>query len=186
MKLLHQSEKIVRRWATRPATVYCYCLVLFETLVIPARWLTGVYTISVKTDLYYLYEGTPEISICNDEVLLALKPLYGISEIGLHWTGNYEKHHVKELGTRPTTADQCVLYRHSDGLMDGLTVLQVDAGFGFGTKLFLEDENRSSEKFLTNPQMMIEKRNQATFIGLEFTTYEMDPTTGIKKIVRKG
>ena len=69
----------------------------------------------------------------DDEVFLAVKPLYGIPESGLHWFIIYQTHHVDNIGMIPTTVDPCLLYRRSEnGEIEGVTSLQVDDSFGFG------------------------------------------------------
>lgn len=83
------------------------------------------------------FKATAEMYLCNYEELLALKPLYGIPESGLHWFATYQKYHDKELETSATTVDQCVLYLHYDDHLDGLIVLQVGHSFGFGSERVL-------------------------------------------------
>jgi hypothetical protein len=83
-----------------------------------------------------IYLNAPvELKLSDDEVLLCLRPLYGIPESGFHWFLTYVRHHVKELEMTQSKADRCLLYR-MDKLSDGMSVtaLQVDDNLGHGTK----------------------------------------------------
>ena len=54
-------------------------------------------------------EPVQEMNLQDDEVLLAVRPLYGIPESGLHWFATYHKHHLHFLDMKDSTADRCLL-----------------------------------------------------------------------------
>lgn len=62
----------------------------------------------------------------SDEVLIVVKPLYGVPESGLHWFLTYQDHHVNNLGMKSTIIDNCVLYKRNETHLEGMTALQVD------------------------------------------------------------
>ena len=87
----------------------------------------------------------PEMKFPNGKVLFALKPLYGIPEAGLYWFVTYSQHHLNELGMKSTSFDACILYRRNNKTVEGITILQVDDSFGFGSSEFLEKESKTKE-----------------------------------------
>ncbi len=85
------------------------------------------------------------------KILLALKPLYGVPESGLHWFITYRDHHVKKLGMKQCIVDPCILFKQasSRNSLPNVTVLQVDDSFGTGDAEFLAKEELESKSFRT-------------------------------------
>lgn len=65
-----------------------------------------------------------------------------------------------------TKFDPCVFHRHKDKGIDGVTVLQVDDSFGFGTKRFLKDESITATKYLSKERQVIHEGEKHDFNGL--------------------
>lgn len=109
----------------------------------------------LERDVYL--KPPPEMNLSEDKVLIAVKPLYGVPESGLHWFLTYKDHHVKKLGMQQCTIDKCLLYKrsadyqNSRGVPD-ITILQVDDSFGIGSNDFLEIEDIESREFATKPR----------------------------------
>lgn len=114
-----------------------------------------------------------EMNLGNNEVLLVKKPLYGIPESGLHWFLTYQSHYKQMLKMHETRGDKCMLYRHTEKFLDGLTILQVDDSFGHGSATFLDDEERESNKFKCKPRDVILPGNSVQFNGV--TIYSARP-----------
>lgn len=104
------------------------------------------------------------MNLSEDDVVLAVKPLYGILESVLIWIITYQYHYKTENGIKQK-ADQCVLYRRYKNMSEGLTLLQEDDSFGFESKGFLKDEDSFSIHFKTKPQMILSRGEHATFNG---------------------
>jgi hypothetical protein len=91
---------------------------------------------------------------CN-QVLLGMKPLYGIPEAGLHWFYTYSAHHKEKLRMGATKGDRCLLYRRDENKEASIAVLQVDDSLGFCTELFLDEEETESKQFRVKPRLLI-------------------------------
>ena len=54
----------------------------------------------------FVYLEAPfEMGLQEDEILLAIKPLYGIPESGLHWFVTFQGHHICLLYTSDAADD---------------------------------------------------------------------------------
>lgn len=138
----------------------------FPELAVYLRDITQAY-IQAKSSLertIYL-EPVPEMGLSEDEVILVLKPLYGIPESGLHWFVTYHDHHINTLNMIPSIVDPCVLYRRNGNDLDGMTALQVDDSVGFGSPTFLKDEEKTADKFKSKAQIILEPGKEGTFNG---------------------
>lgn len=83
-----------------------------------------------------------------DECLLALKPLYGIPESGLHWFLNFQDRHKTALVMKTTRVDPCILTKRNGTSIEGITPIQVDDTFGRGTEELPNlEEIKTHEKF---------------------------------------
>jgi hypothetical protein len=115
----------------------------------------------------------PEMGLQSDEILRALKPLYGIPESGLHWFLTYSDHHVNALHMTPCAADRCLFFRKgNDGGPPSTTALQVDDSFGSGDKHFLAEEEAVSVHFKTKPRKLIKVGSTVKFNGSTITRPE--------------
>ncbi len=91
-----------------------------------------------KLDRPVYLRPVPEMNVPNGKVLKVLNPLYGIPESRLHWYVTYANHHKDVLGMTATKFDPCILFGREGKHLIGVTALQVDDTFGFGTDQFLE------------------------------------------------
>jgi hypothetical protein len=118
-------------------------------------------------------EPPPEMELEDDEVLLSLKPLYGIPEAGLHWFLTYAQHHTETLGMTPSKADRCLFFRRDDeGDGVSITALQVDDNLGVGTAAFLVEEEAASRKFRCKPRTIVGVGETVQFNGTEISRLE--------------
>jgi hypothetical protein len=134
------------------------------------RDIKQAYTQATTKLVREVYLRAPkEMELGDDEILLCVKPLYGIPEAGLHWFLTYVGHHVKELGMTQSKADKGLLYRIDDdgGVGVSVTALQVDDNFGHGTSEFLTLEEKASNRFRCKPRVIIEVGDMVTFNGSE-------------------
>lgn len=110
-----------------------------------------------------------EMGLGEDEVLLCLKPLYGVPESGLHWFVTYAGHHVDRLGMQQSRAERCLFYRREGDGGISVTSLQVDDSWGTATKVFLEDEEREAGRFITKPRTVMEPGGSLQYNGSTIT-----------------
>lgn len=87
--------------------------------------------------------------------LHVLKPLYGISEAGLHWYLTYMTYHVEKLGMKKSKVDPGLLFKREYGRLTGAVGIQVDYSLGFGTADFLDLEEKNSKVFITKPHKLL-------------------------------
>ncbi len=64
-----------------------------------------------------------------------------------------------------TKFDPCVLYKRNQEGLIGLTTLQVDDSYGFGSEDFLNDEGRESTKFKSKERQILKEGDQSEFNG---------------------
>ena len=110
-------------------------------------------------------QPVPEMNLPKHKVLKAIKPLYGIPEAGLYWFVTYSDHHKHKLGMQCTSFDPCVLYRRDNNNFTGLTVLQVDDSYGFGSKDFLDKEENTKHNFICKPRETLQEGECRDFNG---------------------
>lgn len=84
-----------------------------------------------------------------------IKPLYGISESGLHWYLTYLEHHLTRLGIVRSTVDPCVLIRTHGSMLKCAIVVQVVDSFGLGNPNFLTLEEGAAGRFKHNPRILL-------------------------------
>ncbi len=125
---------------------------------------------TLERDVYL--KPLPEMNLADDEVLLVRKPLYGVPESGLHWFVSYQGHHKDKIGMKATIVDPCLLYRSDGKHLEGITILQVDDSFGFGTDDFLSDEDSCGKYFKSKPRVFLEKGKEIVFNGSEIRRNE--------------
>ena len=131
-----------------------------------SRDITQAYVQSnTKLERQVYIKAPKEMGLPDGWVLKIMKPLYGIPESGLHWYLTYLDHHLNELNMKRTRTDPCVLVKHRDGTLDGFIVLQVDDSLGFGTPMFLAEEEKASSRFKCKPRTYLDK-SQILFNGL--------------------
>ena len=106
-------------------------------------------------------EPAPEMNLQDDEVLLAVRPLYGIPESGLHRFSRYHKHHLHFLDMKKSTADRCLLYRNEKSKLKGMTVIKVDDRAGHETPGSLNLEEKCSKNFQCKPRQILERGKEA-------------------------
>lgn len=102
----------------------------------------------------------------DDDALLALKPLYGIPESGLHWFLSFQNHDVGNVNMKPTKLDPFILSCRNGTKLKGVTEIQVEDSFGHGNEKFLdEEEKKTNDHFKTNPRHTMKTREKITFNG---------------------
>lgn len=133
------------------------------------RDISQAYVQSTTTLERPIYLRPPaEMGLQDPMILLAIKPLYGIPESGLHWFTTYHSHHTNMLHMQETRADKCVLVRRTGTQLQGLSALQVDDSYGFGDSKFLEEEETHSKKFQavrSKPRKLLSTGDSTTFNG---------------------
>lgn len=75
-----------------------------------------------------------EMEMPDYSLLKVVRPLYGIPESSLHWRLTYLDHHVSRLGMIRSRTDPCVLKKVTEGVKEGIVILQVDDSFSIGTE----------------------------------------------------
>lgn len=74
------------------------------------------------------------LNLIPHTLLRVNRPLYGISEVGLHWYLTYHNHHRKMLSLSPSIHDPCFSFtsntmhvcQRKSSIMHGFTSLQTD------------------------------------------------------------
>lgn len=126
----------------------------------------------LERDIYL--EAPEEMNLADDEILLAVKPLYGIPESGLHWFLTFQGHHINRLKMAPTKMDPCIRSSRSETQLHGITAIQVEDSFGHRTAQFLAAEERlTSEKFKIKPRTLLKPVHKTTFNETQFS-FEKD------------
>lgn len=92
----------------------------------------------------------PEISITSEKLLKLVKPLYEALESGLHWYLIYMEHQTGKLGICRSRADPFLPYKHNDGELECIVILQVAGSLIDGTETFLNEESFESKSFMSN------------------------------------
>lgn len=67
-----------------------------------------------------------EMNLLEHIVLQMVRPLYRITESGLHWYLTYVEYHVDGLGMECSRADPCILLHRRHGHLDRMIVSQLD------------------------------------------------------------
>ena len=114
----------------------------------------------------YLYPPA-EMHLSSDYVLLAIKPIYGVPESGVHWFNTYQDHHVNRLNMCATKFDPCLLYLREQGKLKAVTALQVDDNLGHGDQAFLEAEQEQSRMFESKPRKLVIEGECIEFNGVK-------------------
>lgn len=128
-----------------------------------------------------------EMNLEDDDIILCVKPLYGIPESGLHWFVPYHGHHVISLQMNSTKVDPCLLFSRNDDQIEGMTILQVDDSIGLGTTEFLRRESETTKLFKSKPQLILSKENEAVFNGSQVRrnedgTYKLHQTEKLQAL----
>jgi hypothetical protein len=119
------------------------------------------YTQSATTLERQVFQAPSEMGLPHDQVLLCLRPLYGIPEAGLHWFRTYIDHHLKYLEMTQSLADKCFLYRQEEHGFS-VTALQVDDNLGHGTPTVLKDEEKHSSRYVCKPRQIFMKATRSS------------------------
>lgn len=94
-------------------------------------------------------EPVKKFNLRHGKIWKAKRPLYGIPEVRLHWFLIYRDCHMKPLALEWSRIDNCNFFeRFEGGLAPTIVIFHVDDSLGFGTKLFLQEENESSKDFV--------------------------------------
>ena len=143
------------------------------------RDISQAYTQSSSDLIRHVFlRPLPEMGVPDGKVLKAVKPLYGIPEAGLYWFVTYCNHHKKSLQMRSTSYDPCVLFSRSESSLTGLTVLQVDDSFGFGSEEFLQREDDIKHEFISKEREVLSIGQKRDFNGLVIE-YNKDGSYGL-------
>ena len=101
-------------------------------------------------------------------VMKATRPLYGILESGFHWYLTYHSHDERNLKMTQVSFDNSLLYKSSQGTIQGLTTRQVDDSFGHASDKCLELEEfhpRQFQKMNSKPHQLLQIGQQVEFNG---------------------
>ena len=69
---------------------------------------------------------------------------------------------------KSTSFDPCIMYRHEKGILDGLTVIQLDDSFGTGSSKFLAKEDSKKYEYLCKRKVFL-PGNSYDFNGSSIT-----------------
>lgn len=143
--------------------------------IIPMRPKRNVYTRDVtqaytqsgsELERMVYLEPVAEMGLDEDIFLVAVKPLYGIPEAGLHWYITYSNHNITELEMQRATFDGCLFFKIEEtDTIPNITILQVDDSIGSGTEEFLKLEEEKSARFETKPRKIINIGDEIWFNG---------------------
>ena len=99
-------------------------------------------------------------------VLHVIKPLYGISEAGVHWFATCQSHHIGNLKMETSTNDPCSLLTQQDESFR-MTGLRIDDTLHLGSKEFIvkEEEKLLKTGFKAKPLEIIGNGNKTDFNG---------------------
>lgn len=127
-----------------------------------------------------------ELVLAPGYVLCVVKPLYAISESGLHLYLKYLAHHLDTLYMTRSKCDTCVRIRRTNDNLDGLILLQVDDSLGLGTNQFLDEEEQASKEFGCKPRTGITETvtnlNGINISNLGSHHYSISHTDKIEKL----
>lgn len=98
-------------------------------------------------------------------VLVAVKPLYGIREAGLHWFITYPNHHIEHLDMTQSSTDKFILFIEDKNQETNMVILQVDDSFGTGSQKCLHEEETASKRFASKPRKLFDVGTKMKFNG---------------------
>lgn len=114
-----------------------------------------------------------EIEISTNKVLNIIQPLYTMSESGLHRYLTYIDHHTNKLGTTRACTAPRLLYRHEQGTLKRVVILQADDRFIAGSEFFLEWGEEEAKQFVLKPRKVL-KNEPVLFNGIHIAHIESD------------
>lgn len=89
----------------------------------------------------------PEFGLHDDEVLMLVKPLYGLADAGDYWYVTLRSFIKEELGIPNTDGNVSLYFHPSEGLCDGMMVTYVDDLCAAGNDSFSTLMQRIEERF---------------------------------------
>lgn len=115
-------------------------------------WITDVCQAYLQTEdplgrEVYIMDVSSGFGLADDECLMLVKPLYGLSEPGDLWHVTLDRHHRKDLDMTPLTLDQALFADFDGDGLTGLSALYVDDIWRTGTKEIHEKCTATKRKF---------------------------------------
>lgn len=107
--------------------------------------------------------GAPE-----SKGIKVVKPHYGITEAGTCWWETFVNYHFDNLKMKQSIMDPCLLYKQSNGALEGLGTTLVDDTLGAGAKAFMKLEADESHKFT------VKDRKEGNALKLNGSTIKKD------------
>lgn len=109
----------------------------------------------------------PELNLPDDQLLLLIKPLYGLPDSGDYWSRTMVHHQEEDLGMKSTCADPALYFKHKDkGILIGISGIHVDDSLHSGNKEFLKLTDKSLNKFESRKR----KLDNMKFSGINIST----------------
>ncbi|KAI0995357.1 hypothetical protein K3495_g12825 [Podosphaera aphanis] len=163
---------------------FILCLAaIHPNLNILLRYITQAYVQSVTNLSRKIFVKAPaEIGLDANQILLILKPLYGIPEAGNHWYHTYHKHFLQNLNMEESTYDSCLLYstsRRSRNAGFGIVGMQTDDTLTLCDVAFakLEEVEVKKAKLLAKPVEHLTKDHPINFNGSKISLAEDNSIT---------
>lgn len=111
-----------------------------------------------------------ESKLPEGKIWMALKPLYGIPEAGLHWYLTYCAHHKEKHCMTQRKINPCVFFKpDSPNSVPTTIMLRIDDSLGCGSNAFLTLEDREIRQFLSEPREIFNSGKTIRFNGFQFS-----------------
>ena len=110
---------------------------------------------SLDRELYVKPPKCPDLlSMINQSsgLLLAVKPLYGLSESPGYWWKTFKRYHITDLGMTQSVLDPCLFFKKIENELIGLIGTLVDDTIGAGCDSFVIEEEAKSSEFDVEPR----------------------------------
>ncbi|KAI0999169.1 hypothetical protein K3495_g9027 [Podosphaera aphanis] len=183
-QILTQSPTI-QRSSQRLLLALTPALRLRNNCILASRDITQAYPQSKTTLERQVFVHLPvelKDKFAEGTILHVIKPLYGISESGVHWFATYQTHHIENLKMGMSSYDPCLLVT-KQGEHFGMTGLQTDDTLHLGTREFIAKEVEQLQKagFKSKPLKIINNNDRIDFNGCRVS---VDAES--VKVVQKG
>ena len=107
-------------------------------------------------------------NLADDEILLLLKPLYGLSDAGDYWYATLSSHLTNELDMVNCTGDLSLFFRRDGDSLSGVTGVYVDDQIHAGSPKFEEESRLTEQRFQSKPR----EYDNFKFAGIQIERHE--------------
>lgn len=115
------------------------------------------------------FEVPKELGLPPENIMMLIRPLYGLPEAGMYWFYTYRRFYTTELGMKSSDHNLCLLFAPglSDSTSDSraLTVVKTDNIFTVCNPSLIAVENPAYSRFESKPLQVAEFGSPFIFRG---------------------